>query len=160
MPLPKSIADEPPAAADGTGRFGRGRRLRRPSDFAAVLAAPRSHGLRAARHWLSMTAAWFPAEQATVRFGATVGKRNARRAVDRNLVKRVLREAARRAAPRLEAACAQRGLRLDVSFRLKSSRDRRGEEPRAALTAWRRALRDEADALLDRLGRHLAQLDA
>jgi len=125
-----------------------------------VLAAPRSQGLRAARHWLSMTAAWFPSEQAAVRFGATVGKRNARRAVDRNLVKRILREAARRAAPQLEAACAQRGLRLDVSFRLKSSRDRAAEGPRASLTVWRRALREEADALLDRLGRHLAQSDA
>jgi ribonuclease P protein component len=134
--------------------------LLRPSEFATVLAAPRSQGLRAARHWLSMTAAWFPSEQPAVRFGTTVGKRNARRAVDRNLVKRVLREAARRAAPQLEAACTQRGLRLDVSFRLKSSRDGVGEGPRASLTVWRRALRNEADALLDRLARHLAQLDA
>jgi ribonuclease P protein component len=160
VPLSKSIRDKPPAEANRTGRFGRARRLRRPSEFAAVLAAPRSQGLRAARHWLSMTAAWFPSEQAAVRFGATVGKRNARRAVDRNIVKRILREAARRAAPQLEAACAQRGLRLDVSFRLKSSRDRAAEGPRASLTVWRRALREEADALLDRLGRHLAQSDA
>jgi len=160
VPLPKSIPDEPPAETNRTGRFGRPRRLRRPSEFTAVLAVPRSHGLRAARHWLSMTAAWFPSEQAAVRFGATVGKRNARRAVDRNLVKRVLREASRAAAPQLEAACAQRGLRLDVSFRLKSSRDRAADQPRAALAVWRRALREEADALLDRLGRHLAQLDA
>lgn len=107
-----------------------------------------------------MTAAWFPSEQAAVRFGATVGKRNARRAVDRNLVKRVLREAARRAAPQLEAACAQRGLRLDVSFRLKSSRNRAAEAPFASLALWRRTLREEADSLLDRLGRHLAQPDA
>ena len=124
-----------------------------------MLAAPRSQGLRAARHWLSMTAAWFPSEQPAVRFGTTVGKRNARRAVDRNLVKRVLRDAARRAAPLLETACAPRGLRLDVSFRLKSSRDRAGEGPPASVTVWRRALRNEADALLDRLARHLAQLD-
>jgi ribonuclease P protein component len=160
VPLPTPIPDEPPAEANRTGRFGRARRLRRPSEFAAVLAVPRSHGLRAARHWLSMTAAWFPGEQAAVRFGATVGKRNARRAVDRNLVKRVLREAARHAAPQLEAACVQRGLRLDVSFRLKSPRNRAADGPGVALAAWRRALREEADALLDRLGRHLAQLDA
>lgn len=160
MPLSKSIRDEPPAEANRTGRFGRARRLRRPSEFTAVLAAPRSQGLRAARHWLSMTAAWFPSEQAAVRFGATVGKRNARRAVDRNLVKRVLREAARRAAPQLEAACAQRGLRLDVSFRLKASRNRAAEAPFASLALWRRTLREEADSLLDRLGRHLAQPDA
>jgi ribonuclease P protein component len=124
---------------------------------------PRSHGLRAARHWLSMTAAWFPGDAPAIRFGATVGKRNARRAVDRNLVKRVLREAARHAAPQLEAACAQRGLRLDVSFRLKSSRDRASAGPRVvvvAWAAWRSALREEAGALLDQLGQRLAQLDA
>ena len=160
MPLAASTRDEPPAEANRTGRPGRARRLRRPSEFAAVLAAPRAQGLRAARHWLSMTAAWFPGEQGAVRFGATVGKRNARRAVDRNLVKRILREAARRAAPQLEAACAQRALRLDVSFRLKSSRDRAVEGPRASLAEWRRALREEADALLARLVRHLAQADA
>jgi ribonuclease P protein component len=124
-----------------------------------VLAAPRPHSLRAARHWLSMTAAWSPSEHPAVRFGVTVGKRNARRAVDRNLVKRILREAGRHAAPALDLACAARGLRLDVAFRLKTSRDRPAEA-QPPLTAWRRALRDEADHLLDRLGRHLARPDA
>ena len=33
-------------------------------------------------------------------------------------------------------------------------------EAQPALAAWRRALREEADALLERLGRHLAQPDA
>lgn len=124
-----------------------------------MLAAPRSQSLRAARHWLSMTAAWCPSETATVRFGTTVGKRNARRAVDRALVKRILREAGRRAAPALERTCASRGLRLDVAFRLKAPRDRDPAGAPASLTVWRRALRDEANALLDRLGRHLAQPD-
>lgn len=161
---PTRIPDEPPGAAapapaTGAGGFGPSRRLRRPAEFAAVLAAPRSHSLRAARHWLSMTAAWASSEQPAVRFGATVGKRNARRAIDRAVVKRILREAGRHAAPALELACARRGLRLDVAFRLKSSRDR-SAEAQPALPAWRRALRDEADALLDRLGRHLAQPDA
>jgi ribonuclease P protein component len=133
--------------------------LRRPAEFAAVLAAARSQSLRAARHWLSMTAAWSPSEEPAVRFGVTVGKRNARRSIDRAVVKRILREAGRHAAPALELTCARRGLRLDVAFRLKASRDR-AAEAQPALTAWRRALRDEADALLDRLGRHLVQPDA
>ena len=124
-----------------------------------MLAAPRPQSLRAARHWLSMTAAWSSSEQPAVRFGVTVGKRNARRAMDRNLVKRILREAGRHAAPALELTCARRGLRLDVAFRLKAARDRAGQG-QPALTAWRRALRDEADTLLDRLNRHLAQADA
>jgi ribonuclease P protein component len=158
VPLPKTLPDESTAEANGTRRYGRSRRLRRPSEFAAVLAAPRTHALRAARHWLSMTAAWFPSEQPAVRFGSTVGKRNARRAVDRNLVKRIVREAARRAAPELEATCHQRGLRLDVSFRLKAARVA-GKEP-TSVAAWRQALRGEAETLLERLGRQLAQLDA
>lgn len=124
-----------------------------------MLAAPKPHSLRAARHWLSMTAAWSSSDRPAVRFGVTVGKRNARRAIDRALVKRILREAGRHAAPALELTCAQRGLRLDVAFRLKASRDRTAEA-QPALTAWRRALRDEADALLDRLDRHLARADA
>lgn len=121
-----------------------------------MLAAPRSQSLRAARHWLSMTAAWSPNEQPAVRFGVTVGKRNARRSVDRAVVKRILREAARHAAPALELTCARRELRLDVAFRLKASRDR-AAEAQPALAVWRRALRDEADALLERLGGLLAQ---
>jgi ribonuclease P protein component len=160
VPPTKTILDEPPAAANGTNRFGPSRRLRRPSEFAAVLAAPRSQALRGGRHWVSMTAAWFPDEAAAVRFGATVGKRNARRAVDRALVKRILREASRRAAPALEALCAHQGLRLDVSFRLKAPRNQATEVPPVSLTAWRLALRAEADWLLGRLHRHIAQLDA
>lgn len=123
-----------------------------------MLAAPRSQSLRAARHWLSMTAAWSSSGQPAVRFGVTVGKRNARRAIDRAVVKRILREAGRHVAPALELTCARRGLRLDVAFRLKASRDRTAET-QPSLAAWRRALRDEADALLDRLARQLAQPD-
>ena len=125
-----------------------------------MLAAPRSQSLRSARHWLSMTAAWTPGATPAVRFGVTVGKRNARRAVDRAVVKRILREAGRHAAPTLERTCASRGLQLDVAFRLKASRDRAPEGQPLSLAAWRRVLRDEADSLLDRLDRHLAQLDA
>jgi len=133
--------------------------LRRPAEFAAVLSAPRSHSLRAARHWLSMTAAWTSSATPAVRFGATVGKRNARRSVDRALVKRILREAGRHAAPALQAACEQRGLQLDIAFRLKARRDRATAAQAVSLALWRRTLRDEADSLLDRLVRHIAGLD-
>ncbi|MGZ8255983.1 MAG: ribonuclease P protein component, partial [Burkholderiaceae bacterium] len=115
--------------------------------------------LRAARHWLSITAAWSSSDVPAVRFGVTVGKRNARRAIDRAVVKRILREAGRHAAPALGLSCARRGLRLDVAFRLNALRDR-AAPGQPTLTEWRRALRQEADALLERLGRHLAQPDA
>jgi RNase P protein component len=134
-----------------------------------VLAAPRDRSLRAARHWLSMIAAWTPDTAAdgaaAVRFGVTVGRRNARRSVDRALVKRVVREASRHAAAGLQTACASRQLRLDVAFRLKTSRDRPGTGTgtgagAVSVAAWRRQLRREADALLERLAQHLAQLPA
>jgi hypothetical protein len=103
-----------------------------------------------------MTAAWIQSETTAVRFGATVGKRNARRSVDRALVKRIVREASRRAAPRLEALCAERSLRLDVAFRLKAARDlRRDDQPSVA--QWRLALRAEADWLLERLARQVGE---
>lgn len=106
-----------------------------------------------------MTAAWSPSECAAVRFGVTVGKRNARRAVDRALVKRILREAGRRAAPTLENACRERHVRLDVAFRLKAARDRSPDGASTSLKAWRHALREEAEALLERLARHLTELN-
>jgi ribonuclease P protein component len=100
-----------------------------------------------------MTAAWSQADQPAVRFGITVGKRNARRAVDRALVKRIVREASRHAAAALEEQCRERGLRLDVAFRLKARRD----AGLPSLNDWRRALRLEADGLIERLQRQLAQ---
>jgi ribonuclease P protein component len=137
----------------------RDRRLRRPAEFAAVARAPRARSLRAARHWLAMTAAWFPASDSApsaVRFGTTVARRYARRAVDRALVKRIVREAARAARPVLVQACATRGLRADVELRLKTQRAAaRDAEP---MRRWRRSLRDEADDLLRQLAQHLASV--
>jgi len=132
--------------------FGAARRLKSPHEFAAVLAASRAQSIRAAQPRLTMTAAWARSELPAVRFGFTVGKRNARRAVDRALVKRILREASRQAADDLERRCAARGLKLDVAFRLKAPPD-----DAATSTTWRRTLRMEAHSLLESLAR---QLDA
>lgn len=84
------------------------------------------------------------------RFGITVGKRNARRAVDRTLVKRVLREAARHAAPALDAAAGSD--RVDVVLRLKAPLPPPRELPRPQLA---RLVRAEADQLLAQLVRAL-----
>jgi RNase P protein component len=94
-----------------------------------------------------------PAASATapsVRFGITVGKRNARRAVERSLVKRVLREAARQAASALDLAAGSR--RVDVVIRLKAPLPLADELPRSQL---KRVLRAEADALLAQLAAFL-----
>lgn len=88
-----------------------------------------------------------------MRFGLTVGKRNARRAVDRATVKRILREACRHARAELEAASAGRA--VDIVLRLKSPLP---ERDALSLAQLKRSLRAEADALLADLARRIAQL--
>jgi ribonuclease P protein component len=83
---------------------------------------------------------------AALRFGITVSRRQARRAVARNAVKRVLREAARQRAPVLEAALA--GQCVDVLFRLKAPLP---ESASAGWNAVKAQLRREADSLLEQL---------
>jgi ribonuclease P protein component len=80
------------------------------------------------------------------RFGITVGKRNARLAVDRALIKRVLREAARHAAPALDAAAGDH--QVDIVLRLKTPCPNKTAMPRPQL---KKLLRQEADDLLAQL---------
>ncbi|MCX7902148.1 MAG: ribonuclease P protein component [Burkholderiaceae bacterium] len=122
-------------------RFARAARLREPADFANLTreAQFRAHG-----RWLALSARF---EQrggavALVRFGFTIGRRYARRAVDRTLVKRVLREAARHALPQLGAVARHR---VDVLLRVTASL------PPGSRRTVKRLLRAEADALLTRL---------
>jgi len=87
-----------------------------------------------------------------VRVGVTAGKRQARRAVERSRVKRVLREAARHALAALDAAAGAR--RVDLVLRLKAA------VPAADLTnraRFKLELRAEADALLAQLAGFLRQ---
>jgi RNase P protein component len=85
-----------------------------------------------------------------VRFGFTVSRRQARRAVVRNGVKRVLRESARHAATAL-AECAS-GRPVDILVRLKAPL------PDPASASWgtvKRQIRREADSLIGQLREHL-----
>jgi RNase P protein component len=82
----------------------------------------------------------------------TVGKHMARKAAQRNLVKRILREAARLTLPRLAEAAAAR--RVDLVLRMRSAFPSATEMP---LAAFRRALRSDADLVLRRLIAQLAQ---
>ena len=139
-------------AADNRYGFASARRLKAPAEFAAVLRAPRERSIRAARRLLSINAAWAGAAVSSlpagsVRFGVTVGKRNARRSVDRALIKRIVREACRHQALAFEAQAAQASARVDVTVRLKSPLvDALGRA--LAMRAWRRQVRAEADDLL------------
>lgn len=149
------------AAADNRYGFASARRLKTPAEFSAVLRAPREQSIRAARQLLSINAAWVAAAATdppvgSVRFGVTVGKRNARRSVDRALIKRIVREACRHRAAAFEALAAQASARIDVAVRLKSPLvDTRGEP--LAMRAWRRQVRAEADDLLQDAWSQLAQ---
>ena len=86
-----------------------------------------------------------------LRFGITVGKRNAPRSVDRALIKRILREAARHQAPLLREA----GSGLDVSLRLKEPLHRIAGFD-AGVTALKKALHEDANLLMQDLSRRSA----
>ncbi|MFN9480146.1 MAG: ribonuclease P protein component [Betaproteobacteria bacterium] len=129
--------------------LARARRLREPAQFAA--AGRGRAALRVAGTWFALAAvAQAPAATpaAPLRCGWIVPKRYARRAVDRNLVKRILRESARQAAAGLDAA----GAPLDVIVRLRAVLPPVARAPRAPL---RRAWRTEADTLFAALTRRL-----
>ena len=142
--------------ADNDCRFGSERRLKSAADYAAILRVPNGSAIRAARQFLSVTAMLVSRDKDSVRFGITVGRRNARRAVDRALIKRIVREACRRHASAFERGAESGALGIDIALRLKSSLIDSHGRP-LAMTQWRRHLRAEANALL----RHvLTQLPA
>lgn len=151
------VAPSTATAADSRG-LPRARRLRRPAEFGAVLSAGRGRWHNAGE-WLAMTAVLF-AGPPGARLGITVSKRMARRAIDRNRVKRVIRESFRHRAAALSRVGEAAGARIDVAVRLKRVLPApRGPHAAQAvpLAAWRGALRAEADRLFDALlARHPA----
>jgi ribonuclease P protein component len=174
VPGPHEVTGRPRrsqrAAREGTqtsGRLSEGRstvaygfprayRLQSEAQFTAVAqAGPES--IRLSQRWFVLiakpVATTEPAaapSPARVRFGLTVGKRLARRSVDRVLIKRILREAARHSAPELAALAPAA---LDILLRLKAPLPPRATTPRGQL---KRALREDADAVLRRLVDRLA----
>lgn len=153
---PRAASASPPerAAPNVPGRLPPARRLRSPAQFVAVTSDPQA--LRAGRRWLSIAGrVQADGGGVPVRFGFTASRRHARRAVDRNTAKRVLREAARHHIDELDAAAASRT--VDIVLRLRAA-----VPDRAALArrAWKEALRAEADALLTQLARRLRGAEA
>lgn len=108
---------------------------------------------RASRRWLALAGSVRAGGggRAPVRFGFTAARRHARRAVDRNTVKRVLREAARQRMHELDAAAADRA--VDVVLRLRAA-----APPAPAHAAWKSDLREEAYSLLGELATRLRRL--
>jgi len=162
----------------GRRGWGKGQRLLRAPEFAA-LAGPGT-SWRATRQWIALSVhlpdqvnadaasksgpqpvvgqgpnRFSPdrvAGRANVRFGITVSKRQARRAVARNMVKRILRESARHAAGQLCTAVA--GGRAEVLLRLKSPLP---DDSAASWSTLKGQLRREADSLMEQLRERLRQ---
>ena len=112
---------------------------------------------RLASKYFSVNAMKFPENPGRLRYGITVGKRNAHRSVDRALVKRTLREAARKQAPALAALLGEQGVGLDVSLRLKVSlKEIPGIDQ--GVCALKQSLRNDAQALMETLQRRLPKL--
>ena len=107
------------SASAASFAFPRSRRLIKTSEFGAVISAGSSHCLRASSRFFS-AGALICEPAGRLRFGVTVGKRNAHRSVDRALIKRLLREAARKQAPHLGEQLRAQDMGLDVSLRLKA----------------------------------------
>lgn len=148
-PRAASVSPPEPAVSSASERLPAARRLRSPAQFVAVTSDPQA--LRAGRRWVSLAGRVQAGRgEVPVRFGFTASRRHARRAVDRNSAKRVLREAARGHLAELDAAAAGRS--VDIVLRLKAAvPDRR----LAVRREWKQALRAEADELLEQLVRRL-----
>ncbi|WP_323000043.1 ribonuclease P protein component [Castellaniella sp.] len=107
-------------------------RLHRPSEYAAALK-----GRRIARGALFIVSSPRESAPGAARLGLVVPKRHAPLAVTRNAIKRVLREAFRLRRSALPAG--------DLVFRLVT------RPAPASLTALKRQVRTEADALLGKI---------
>lgn len=92
-----------------------------------------------------------------MRFGFTVGKKKARRSVDRVLIKRVLRESVRNKIPGFLAFLGQGELGIDVSLRLVGdygsfSKDKTLKQVKAEM-------RTASDQILSALIDHLKRMN-
>ena len=100
-------------------KFPKSARIVSSDDFGAILRSDGPGVIRLGRDSVSLCAQAH-LKTGRVRFGFTVGKKNVRRSVDRALVKRVMRECARAALPRMRDVCDKRGLGLDISLRYRT----------------------------------------
>jgi len=114
--------------------------------------------MRTHSEWLAMTACWTPSGHPAARLGLVVSKKMARRAIDRALVKRIVREAFRHRATELEHLAARASVRADLSVRLRSAVPPPGTRERLSQGALRNELRAAADELMSSLLVRLQQI--
>ncbi len=100
-------------------KFPKSARILKSEDFGSVLRAQGPGSIRLGRDSVSVCAQAHK-QAGLVRFGFTVGKKNVKRSVDRALVKRIMRECARKALPEMRHVCTRLGLGLDISLRYRT----------------------------------------
>ena len=100
-------------------KFPKSARILKSDDFGSILRAQGPGSIRLGRDSVSVCAQAHK-QAGLVRFGFTVGKKNVRRSVDRALVKRVMRECARAALPKIRNVCGDLGVGLDISLRYRT----------------------------------------
>lgn len=94
-------------------------RLIKSAEFGAVLSARKENLIRSRSDFFSL-AARKTDNAGGVRFGFTVGKHNAHLSVERALVKRLLRETARKSRTKILATLSEKTYGLDINFRLRA----------------------------------------
>ena len=136
--------------------YGSSRNLHliRTEDFGVLLKTRNERTFFARSRYCSLQAMCTDVPE-RLRFGITVGKRNAPRSVDRALIKRILREAARHQAPNLLPLLREAGSGLDVSLRLKEPLHRIAGFD-AGVTALKKTLHEDAELLMRDLSRRSA----
>lgn len=88
-------------------------------------------------------------ETGKVRLGFTVGKKNAHRAVDRVLVKRIMRESSRMLLPELVRVSQDGGFGLEIGLRLRCPIGRIGTD--VSVIAAKETVRKACDSCLDKV---------
>ncbi|MBQ8829182.1 MAG: ribonuclease P protein component [Burkholderiaceae bacterium] len=124
------------------------RRIKRSSDFLLILKSKGPDVLRLCNHWFELKVRKTTAV-AGVRFGFTVGKVNAKRSVDRVLIKRILRESARNRIPVFSVLCRNENMGIDISLRLKRKFPK--IDGNTSLDAVKKDMRSAVDSLLLKL---------
>lgn len=122
-------------------------RLKKSSDFQLVLNAKGVNSLSFSSHWFE-SKLLLADSISCLAVGFTVGKRFAFRAVDRNLVKRILRESVRNTVFRTSNENT-RGCSSKLVIRLKRKLPTAGKQ--MTHSTLKKMLRDDADAMLLRL---------
>lgn len=126
--------------------LGPEKRIKSSSEFLRILQARFPEATKYYSEWFEAKALFKPGDT-RVRYGFTVGKKFAVRSVDRNLVKRLLRESARSNLVVFEKLAEENKVGLDINLRLKSQYD----FPVPSLKSRKQEIRADADLLMKNL---------